>query len=387
MSRVNNRRALAVGALLFLASFLAACGGVKNPEGWASPTVDGTTIYYFPAKNRISSLSLSADGSASRTWNFPDKQKTDQKDLKFEAVYDDPAFDGGSLYFASWDSRLFALSARDGALKWARKAKLDGGVVGGPALAGDTLVFGTTSGRLYAVKTSDGQPAPGWPADGADLKDAIWAPPVVKADGAGGYTVYVATMAGTLQAYSVKDGSALWAVPFKTEGAIAELALLDDTHLFVPSLDKTVTIIDTADGHVVGKRFTTDDWVWSRAAFKDNVAYFGDFSGKVYALDITTGTMPPDWKAPYDAKAKIKSAPVIIDGVVVLATREPVIHFIDAKSGRGLNTVPLKDSGTVRAGLTVEGGRPLIATTQGKLFVADPKAFKVEQLVIAGEKP
>lgn len=387
MASVNNRRAVAVGALLFLASFLAACGGVKNPEGWASPAVDGSTIYYFPAKNRLSSLSLAADGSAARTWNFPDKQKLDQKDLSFKAVYDDPAVDGDALYFASWDGRLFSVNARDGGLRWARRAKLNGGVVGGPVIAGDTLILGTTSGRLYAVNKADGQPAPGWPANGKDLKDGIWAPPVVKGDASAGYTVFVATMAGTLQAYSVKDGSPLWATPFQVEGAIAELALLDDKHLFVPSLDKSVAIVDTADGQLIGKRFVTKDWVWSGPAFKDNVAYFGDFSGNVYALDITTLTLAAGWQAPYDAGAKIKAAPVIIDGVLVLATREPVVHFVDAATGRGLNTVPLKDVGTIRAGLSVNDGKGLIVTTKGKLFVADPDALRVEQLAIAGEKP
>ena len=356
----------------------AACGGVKNPEGWASPAVDGTTVYYFPAKDRLTAAAVSGSG-ATRTWSFPDKSRPEQKDLKFKAVYDDPASDGDTLYFASWDGRVYAVARADGAIRWSLKNVIKGGVVGGPVLSGNTLILGTTDGRVYALNKSDGQPSPGWPAGGLDFPDGIWAPPVVFEG-----NVLVATMGGRLNAYRLADGSPAWAAPFKADGAIADMGLLDDTHLFVPTLNKSVYIIDPRSGQLGAPVFQADDWVWSRAAYRDNVAYFGDFSGHVYGLDITTGKAT--WAAPYEAKSKVKSAPVIVDDVLVLATREPAVHFIDLKSGKFLNSVPLQDAGTVRSALTLLGGKPLILTTTGKLFVADVQTRAVTQLPVAGEK-
>ncbi len=376
---MKSPRALAAGLLVLLTLITAtACGGVKNPEGWASPAVDGPAIYYFPAKDRLTAAALSG-ASASRTWTFPDKSRPEQKDLKFKAVYDAPASDGDTLYFASWDGRVFAVGRADGALRWTLKNVIKGGVVGGPVLAGDRLIVGTTDGRLYALSKADGRAAPGWPANGLDFPDGIWAPPIVK-----GQTILVATMGGRLNAFRVSDGSPAWAQPFKADGAIADMALLTEKRLFVPTLNKSVYIVDADTGELAAPVFRAQDWVWSGAAYRDNIAYFGDFAGSVYALDITTGKNT--WATPYDAKSKVKSAPVIVDDVLVLATRDPAIHFIGLKDGKFLNAVPLPDAGTIRSGLAVLNGKPLILTTKGKLFQADTQTRSVTQLVVAGEK-
>jgi outer membrane protein assembly factor BamB len=377
-TRVKNRRSLAVGALLFLAStLLAACGGVQNPEGWASPAVDGSTIYYFPKKDRISAITLAPDGSATANWTFPDKNRPEQKDLKFDSVYD-TASDATTIYMGSWNGRLFALNRADGSPKWFKKDFIQGGIVGGPVLADGRLIVGTTANRLYVLDPATGEPAPGWSRSGITFDGALWAPPVAASG-----RVYVATMGGEVHALDLADGRRLWPQPFRTEGAIADLSLLDDGHLFVPSLDKRVSIVDTATGTASAPAFSTGDWVWSRPAYLDGKAYFGDFSGSVYAVDITTGQQA--WK--YEADSKIKSSPILLNGVLMIASREPAIYFLDANSGAYLNRVPIVDAGTIRAGATVQGTRALFATTKGKLWLADPASRRVDQLLIAGEKP
>jgi eukaryotic-like serine/threonine-protein kinase len=376
---VKNRRGLAVGALLFLAStLLAACGGEQNPEGWASPAVDGSTIYYFPKKDRLAAITVAADGPATPNWTFPDKNRPDQKDLKFDSVYD-TASDATTLYVGSWDGRLFALNRADGTTKWFKKDFIEGGVVGGPALSDGRLIVGTTANRLYVLDPATGEPATGWSNRGVTFDGALWAPPV-----AAGGRIYVATMGGEVHAINLADGKPLWAEPFKTEGGIADLTLLDAAHLFVPSLDKRVTILDTATGKPTAPAFATVDWVWSRPAFQDGIAYFGDFSGKVYALDITTGQQKWEYT---DVDSKIKSSPVLLNGVLMIASREPAIYFLDATNGAYLNRVAITDAGTIRAGASVQGGKALFATTKGKLWLADPTSRRVDQLLIAGQKP
>jgi len=79
----------------------------------------------------------------------------------------------------------------------------------------------------------------------------------------------------------------------------------------------------------------------------------------------------------------VKASPVLIDGVLVLADRAPVVHFIDASNGTAYNTVPIEGAGTIRAGLTAAGGKAYIATTEGKLFVADPVKRSVVQIGVS----
>ena len=62
---------------------------------------------------------------------------------------------------------------------------------------------------------------------------------------------------------------------------------------------------------------------------------------------------------------------------LVLADRKPVVHFLSLDDGTLLNRVPLEGAGTVRAGLTLWKGQALVATTEGKLFTADPERRSV----------
>lgn len=375
---ISPRLGVAGVLLAGIALLSAACGGVKNPEGWASPALDDSAIYFFPKKDRVTAASLGADGSVTAVWTFPDDAKG-QKDYDFKAAYD-AVTDGEALYFGSFDGRVFALDVKDGGVRWALKDEIDGGLASGPVLAGDRVIFGTTEGRVYAVDKATGRTASGWPSGGIKFNKGVWAPPVVQGD-----TVFIATMGGELHARNVADGgpSAKWAAPFEVEGAIADLTLLDDAHLFVPGLDKHVYIVETATGKGDAQGFTTRDWVWTRAAFKDGIAYFGDFSGEVYALDITT--LQAKWTA--DVGSEVKAAPVLAgDGVLVVASKDPEVVFFKASDGTVLNRVPLPDVGTVRAGLVLRDGNPLLVTTQGRLFQPNPSNFSVPELIVTGVK-
>ena len=377
---MKSSSARSTGLLVCVLSLLlVACGGVKNPEGWATPGLNGDRTYFFPASDRLAGVTLGADGSVTKAWQFPDKTHPEQKDAGFKASYG-VSLAGDALYFGSWNGRLYSVSASDGALRWGGANIVGGGIVGEPVVSGDRVFVGTTDGQFYAFATSNGAPAPGWPSGGVKLPAAIWAAPVVS-----GGKVFVATMGGAIYALQQADGSMAWPEPFKIDGAIPDLALLDDGRLFVPGLNKQVFIVSTADGKAIGPGFPTDEWVWSRPAFRDGVAYFGDFSGKVYALDITASPMTAKWTA--TVTDKIKAAPVLVDGVLVVGTRKPSVAFIDAQTGAIQNTVVLTDAGTIRAGLVEHNGKALIATTNGKLFDADPKSKSVSPLLVVGAKP
>ena len=369
-----RRLALAGTLLVLFATLAASCGNVSNPQGWASPVVDGSTTYLFTKKDRLAAVKFTADGPASETWHFPDKNKQPQKGLKLEAVYTSPVLDGDRLYVGTYSGEVLAIATKDGELL-KRNNQITGSIVGGPVLAGDLLLFGTTEGRFYALNKLDLQTAPGWPVGGIPFTDGIWAAPAV-ANG----VAYVASMHGEVRAIRLADRSDAWPEPFKVAGAVAALQLLDDARLFVPGLNRKVSIVDTATGKATIPAFQASDWVWTRAAFKDNTAYFGDFSGKTYALDITTGQA----KWTYSANKKVKGGPALLDNVLVLADRGPVVHFVDAQTGGMLNSVPLTGVGTVRADVIADGATALVVTTGGKLFRADPKTRSVPEVLLPG---
>ncbi len=366
---MKTLRKFAVGLLIAGVALLAAsCGGVVNPQGWASPAIDGPNAYYLQSKDHLAAITFAASGDVTSGWTFPDKNKSDQKNLKLQAIYGTPAVDGDTVYGTSYSGDVFAINKADGTLRWIR-TDLVGSVIASPTLAGDYLAIGTVDKHLYLIKKSDGSPAPGWPRSGITLKAGIWAQPVVKGD-----TLYVATMGGDVEALKLADGSPVWPRPFHASGAIADLAALDDSHLFVPSLNKQVYIVNISDGTAPHAGFLASDWVWTRPAVKDGIVYFGDFSGQIYALDITTTARV--WQYDTGSKQKVKAAPVILQDTVVAADEKTLVHFLDARTGTLRNRLPLPDTnaGKVRADIAaLPDGTALIATTSGKLYKADPK--------------
>ncbi len=378
---MNFRRAAILAMALLLLPLLSSCVKVFNPVGWAPVAFDGASAYVVTSKGHLSALKLDGD-SATASWTFPDKNRSEDKKLQLKAIYGAPVFDGDRLYIASFHGGVFALRKDDGRPVWPASgdssSKIEGDIPGGVALAGDNLYFGTTEGHVYAWKKSDGTPAAGWEKP-KTFDGGVWATPVVVGD-----TLFVATMEGDLHAISLSDGSEKW--KFSASGAIADLARINDDYLFVPSINRHLYVIRTADGSVAGD-FEAGDWVWTSPAVAGSTVYFGDFGGKVYALDITTAGVSPVWAQPSSVKGeRVKAGAAIVDDVVVVADRSPTVTFISAGDGSVLNRVPLTDGDTVRADVVAHDGEAYLVTTDGKLFRADPKQRRVVEITINGVK-
>ncbi len=377
-------RALAVAPLILLVALAAsACIGTENPQGWASPVFDNNTVYFLQSKDRLASAPItSTDQSITISWSFPDKNRPEDKDVSLKAVYGEPVIDGDALYFSSYSGGVFALKKADGRPIWRMKDEIKGHVVGGVAVGDKVLAFGTTDGHLFVVNKADKSPAAGWKSEGLSYGDEIWATPIIKGD-----TLYVATMGGDLHALSLKDGSELWKEPFHTSGAIPDITLMGD-RLFVASLNRHLYEVNPADGSEMGQ-FKATDWVWTQPAFKDGHAYFGDFAGKAYGVDITN-IQDSLWSLSLGDQ-RVKSSPGIVDNVLIVADRKPTVHFIDIgpdanPEQRQLNEVTLTTGGTIRADVAVHDGFAYLSTTNGKLLRADPKAKSVFEVIVGNRQ-
>jgi hypothetical protein len=76
-----------------------------------------------------------------------------------------------------------------------------------------------------------------------------------------------------------------------------------------------------------------------------------------------------------------------VDNTLVVVDRKPLVHFLDRATGANRNIVPLLDAGTVRAdaSLSADGKSAIIATTNGKLFRADPSATSITAIVVGAK--
>lgn len=357
-------------AILALALLIAGCGGIAQPEGWASPRIDDSTALIFRDRGRLSAVELDDRGIARVLWVFPDDQVQEQKGIDLRAVYRAPEFDGERYYLAGFSGDVVALT-EDGVVVWIQD-KLKGDIVTGAVLARDTILVGTLEGLLYRLDPAASGAIIGEPIK---VQGEIWATPV-----ANGGNVYVATMDGKVSAFDLNSGARVWG-PFTTAGAIPELALLGEDRLFVAGLDRNVYILDTETGEPVFEPFRTAGWVWSTPTVVGNHAYFADFAGKVYELDITTGQI----EQVYDAGSKVKASLAVIDGSLVVATEDARVHFVDMANWGIKNVVPVQGAGRIRANPAVAHGLVYFLTTEGRLFRADPGRLTVVEARLAGD--
>lgn len=181
-----------------------------------------------------------------------------------------PVLRDGTLYFGSWDHRLYALDVTrpKPRLRWTFRA--DGELNAAPAYASGTIYIGSVKGSLYAVNARTGKLR--WRARSFSRflrgREEFYATPTVAYG-----RVYVGNTDGTVYAYGATTGRLLWARP-------------------------------------VGTYVYTAAAVWKRKVF------VGTYDGFFLALDAATGDVV--WR--HDTRGSVHGAPTVMDGLVYFAT-------------------------------------------------------------------
>ena len=361
----------------------AACVGFASPKGWSPPQFEDGNAFVFLDEGRLSALAFDeTDNSRARElWRFPnDDLYPLEEDIDLKAVYGPPVFVEDFIILAAYSGEIVAIT-RDGRYEpgsgsW--KISVPGEIIGTAVVAGDRLIFATSEGRLYVRDVATGGGVDAWPVNGKELGASIWASPIVS-DG----VVITATMKGTVQAFNLETGIAVWDAPFKKDSAIAVLALINENVLFVPGLGGIIDFIDVQSGQSIGQSFETEGWVWSAPLVKDGILYFGDFAGNLYALDITKGINVENqvWP-PIFVGGKIKGKPVIIGQTLVLADEDATVHFIDIEKGIINYSFSLIDTADIFASVVEYEGFAWIVSENGELFRADPDMNDVKEVSI-----
>jgi outer membrane protein assembly factor BamB len=106
----------------------------------------------------------------------------------------------GTVYAASHDGEVMAMSAQNGRRLWSVKTKL--ALSAGPEVDGGLVVLGSSDGDIIALAAADGKER--WRKS---IGSEVLARPLIVKD-----VVVIRTVDGHVEAYSVTDGSNRWAV-------------------------------------------------------------------------------------------------------------------------------------------------------------------------------
>ena len=213
-------------------------------------------------------------------------------DLYMDDLYDfflsSPVFNksGSTVYFGSSDGNLYALNAATGKRKWAFKT--NGLIHTSPALYNGKLYFGSWDTYLYAIDANTGKLA--WKFKTGDQPEIHLMEGIQSSATCADGLVYFGARDGYFYALNAGSGKLAWKYSANGSWILATAAIKNgvvytatsDTYLFSAFDAKTGT-----------QKFSykANGYLYSSPAIAGNTAFFGDFTGKVFAVNLTSGKL------------------------------------------------------------------------------------------------
>lgn len=166
--------------------------------------------------------------------------RVDDRDVAIGPIVGGVALDDGRLFFGSSDGNVYGVTDRLQPL-WPEPFRTGGKIWSTPAVVGDTVYVGSFDNKLYALDAADGAEKWQFPTDGV-----IVATPVV-----GGGTVYAASFDRSLYAIDAATGQLKW--QFEARRPFWASPLLYDGLIYAPSLDGKIHVLNASTGDKVAE--------------------------------------------------------------------------------------------------------------------------------------
>ncbi len=254
-----------IGILITLTFVLSACAPGPRVTGSPGLALSGDQLFVSYGNFLYA---LNADSGALQ-WSFPESSSNQILFFAPPMVTQDYVFVGDVA------KNFYKIDRKTGASVWTfsdakgyfiAQANEENGQVYAP----------NNDGNLYALDENGNLK---WVFETGHF---LWAQPQIGSD-----AIYLGAMDGFIYAISM-EGEQLWAT--EMAGAVVASPTLseDSSMLFVGSIGKDFSALNTSDGSVAWS-FTASDGIWGNALLVDGVLYTVDSSGTLYILDPATG--------------------------------------------------------------------------------------------------
>jgi outer membrane protein assembly factor BamB len=197
------------------------------------------------------------------------------------------------LYFGSSDGNLYALNALTGKKKWAFKT--NGLIHTSPALYQGKVYFGSWDKFFYAIDAGTGRLQ--WRFETGNqpvyhVLEGIQSSPTC-ADG----RVYIGSRDGYFYALDAANGKTVWKYAADNSWVLTTAVVKDGMVYFGTSDTYLFLGFDARTGKEK-MRYKTNGYVYSSPALTGSTAYFGDFTGNLCAVDLSSGKLTGQFNTP-----------------------------------------------------------------------------------------
>jgi outer membrane protein assembly factor BamB len=316
--------------LLFAVLFLSACGGGPG-DSWAGVSEDpNTDTIYVSFNQHITALNPT---TGEVLWRYADKDKA-----KFYAV---PVIDDGTLYVGDYKGKLHAINTETGEARWVYIPERDmligpisptstDRIIGGVAVDSDKVFFGLGSRNVMAISRETAKEV--WTFE---TNHGVWAKPLYvpanPEDAASRATVYVVSLDHYLYALDAETGDLFWKIDL---GGAAPGEMVYDAQrhwVYVGTFLSEMLAVDLSK-HEIVDRFKADNWIWGGPALENDVLYFGDLAGNLYAVRIADAGFEQVWKKSL-SKDPIRATPLLTEDMVIVGSKDKVVYAVNKADG------------------------------------------------------
>lgn len=312
----------------------------------AQPIVKDGTVFQASTDSRIYAVSAE---TGEEEWSVGTNQQLSRT----------PAVANSIVYVPTQTGRLIALSVGTGSGQWVSEPGFD--TASDVTVTGNSVLVTDVSESeygLYSLDTATGETQ--WTITPDDYHDYVQTPVV-----AGGTVFYTAEdYRKIIRAYRLSDQTQRWessvggSHPSPERGAI--YSDYDGGTLFSGTDHEAVSSIDESSG-AENWRFTNLGNVERLPTFANDTLYVPTEEPALYALDPSIGTQR--WRVDLNGTP---TSPVAADGVIYLGTTDNSVYAFDAQSGEQRWRFETGNNVTVPP--AVLDGTVYVASTDGTLY-------------------
>ena len=261
-----------------------------------------------------------------------------------------------TVYFGSSDGNLYAVNAANGALKWKYDTHT---IIHSSPVLSNGLVIVSSWDTMYGIDIKTKTEKWNFPTGNGIYMTGIQSTPAID-DG----NLYFGTRDGVFFALNVLTGNKVWADSMNSAWVVGS-ARVKNGHVYVGTSDSYLMLSLNAKTGAEEYRFKANGYVFTKPFVTDKKVYFGDYTGKLYGVDIASaGT---SWREFATEGRKANAAQVLNNDYLDFS-----YLFKDKDQSLYSSTTAVMDEfdklGPIVSSPVVENGVIYVASADGNLY-------------------